>query len=139
MESDTERTERDGAEAEVRSEASDEPIRRTSTGDRSAPGVGSASRSARHPSRDRDAVEQAQESVAEAYDRTAETLSDAFERVMKYGRENPGTLTLIAFGAGVGVGLVLTSALTSGDRRNRIMPALADVLSHLASEVLNRR
>jgi hypothetical protein len=69
------------------------------------------------------AVRQARERVADAYGRTAETAGRVYDRAIDFGRENPGTATLLALGAGVAVGLWLAG----GDRgyRDRVVPTLA--------------
>jgi hypothetical protein len=54
---------------------------------------------------------------------------------MEYGREHPGQLTLIAFGAGIGIGLLLASTFNS---RSRLMPSVVDALSGIATEVFRR-
>ena len=62
-----------------------------------------------------DAYDQSVKAVGQAYDKTSETLSKTYDQAMTYGRDNPGKLTLIAFGAGIGVGVLLASGL--GGRR----------------------
>ena len=54
---------------------------------------------------------------------------------MTYGRENPGKLTLIAFGAGIGIGLLLAGSLGGGrSRTNRIAEPIVGALSQVAME-----
>jgi hypothetical protein len=56
---------------------------------------------------------------------------------MTYGRQNPGTLTLIAFGAGIGVGLLLAGSLSGGrSRTSRIAEPIVGALSQIAMEYL---
>jgi hypothetical protein len=53
---------------------------------------------------------------------------------MTYGRENPGKLTLIAFGAGIGV--LLASGLGSGRSRNsRFAEPIVTALSQVALQL----
>ena len=47
-----------------------------------------------------------------AYDKTSGALSGTYTHAAKFGRQNPGKVSLITFGAGVGVGLLLAKALT---------------------------
>ena len=62
------------------------------------------------------AYDQSVKAVSDAYDKTSETLTKTYDQAMIYGRDNPGKLTMIAFGAGIGVGVLLASGL--GGRRN---------------------
>jgi hypothetical protein len=68
-------------------------------------------------------VRQARERLSDAYGRTAETAERVYDRAIDFGRENPGTATLLALGAGIAVGLWLGG----GERsyRDRIVPTLA--------------
>jgi hypothetical protein len=74
--------------------------------------------------------------VTQAYDKTAETLSQSYNQAMDYGRENPGKLTLIAFGAGIGIGLLLAGGFSGGrsSRTTRIAEPAIDALSRIALE-----
>jgi ElaB/YqjD/DUF883 family membrane-anchored ribosome-binding protein len=56
---------------------------------------------------------QTEQAVTEAYDKTAKAAGETYEQAKSFGRENPEKLALIAFGVGVGVGLLL------GSRRSR--------------------
>ncbi|MDI6851975.1 MAG: hypothetical protein QME75_00020 [Deltaproteobacteria bacterium] len=51
------------------------------------------------------------EAVGEAYEKTSRAVTGAYEEAVSYGRENPAMMTLIAFGIGVGVGLLLASSM----------------------------
>ena len=62
------------------------------------------------------AYDQSVKAVGDAYEKTSETLTKTYDQAMTYGRDNPGKLTLIAFGAGIGVGVLLASGL--GGRRS---------------------
>lgn len=64
-------------------------------------------------------------------------LSNTYDQAMDYGKENPGKLTLIAFGAGIGIGVLLASGLTSGrSRSSRIGEPIVAALSQVAMEFL---
>jgi len=64
-------------------------------------------------------------------------LSNTYDKTVTYGRENPGTMTLIAFGAGIGIGVLLASSLTGGrSRTNRIAEPIVNALSQVALEFL---
>jgi len=81
------------------------------------------------------AVDQTKRVVTDAYDKTSEALSNTYNQTLEYGRENPGKLTLIAFGAGIGIGILLASGLGGGrSRTNRIAEPVVTALSQIAME-----
>lgn len=80
-------------------------------------------------------MDQTKEALSEAYDKTSKTLNATYGQAMEYGREHPGQLTLIAFGAGIGIGLLLASTFNS---RSRLMPSVVDALSGIATEIFRR-
>ena len=63
-------------------------------------------------------VSQAKQQVSEAYKQTSKHVTKQYEKAIDYGRENPGTTTLIALGVGVGIGLLLGGSL--GVLRSRV-------------------
>ena len=80
-------------------------------------------------------VDQTRQAVSQAYDKTTETLSQTYNQAMEYGREHPGKLTLIAFGAGIGIGLLLAGGLSGGrSRTSRIAEPAIDAISRIAME-----
>jgi len=81
------------------------------------------------------AVDQTKKAVSDAYDKTSEVLTNSYNQTMDYGRENPGKLTLIAFGAGIGIGILLASGIGGGrSRTNRIAEPVVTALSQIAME-----
>jgi len=52
-------------------------------------------------------MDQARQKAGDLYDQVNRTVNDQYNRAVDYSRENPGKTTLIAFGVGVGVGLLL--------------------------------
>jgi len=82
-------------------------------------------------------VEQAREAASDMYNRASKGLNQSYNQAMDYGRENPGTATLIAFGAGLGVGLLIAGSFTSSSRTRtgRIVPPVMNALSQIASEI----
>jgi hypothetical protein len=87
--------------------------------------------------RSAEVYDQTKQAVTQAYDKTAETLSQSYSQAMDYGRENPGKLTLIAFGAGIGIGLLLAGGFSGGrsnSRTTRIAEPAIDALSRIALE-----
>lgn len=84
-------------------------------------------------------VEEAKQVVNDAYGKTSEVLSNTYDQAMVYGKDNPGKLTLIAFGAGIGIGVLLASGLTGGrSRSSRIGEPIVTALSQVAMEFLRR-
>ena len=84
----------------------------------------------------KEAMSNAREVVSNAYDKTSETLSNTYDQALTYGRQNPGTVMLIAFGAGVGIGLLLAGSLTGRSRMNRVAEPIVGALSQVALEFL---
>jgi ElaB/YqjD/DUF883 family membrane-anchored ribosome-binding protein len=81
-------------------------------------------------------MDQAKRKVGELYDSANRSLNQQYDKAISYTRENPGTTTLIAFGAGVGVGMLLISNLTSSrSRRGRVIEPVMNAVSTLASEL----
>lgn len=84
-------------------------------------------------------VGEAKQVVNDAYGKTTEVLNNTYDQAMVYGKENPGKLTLIAFGAGIGIGVLLASGITSGrSRSSRIGEPIVAALSQVAMEFLRR-
>jgi hypothetical protein len=68
--------------------------------------------------------------MSDAYDKTYQTVTQGYDQAMAYGRQNPGKMTLMAFGVGLGLGLMLAA----GGRRSRmrrygepVVNAIADI------------
>ncbi|HWP44606.1 MAG TPA: hypothetical protein VNO14_15270 [Blastocatellia bacterium] len=79
--------------------------------------------------------DQTRQTVSDAYGKTSETLSHTYDQAMNYGRQHPGQLTLIAFGAGIGVGLLLASSMSGRSRTSRIIEPVGQALTHIAAEI----
>src|SRR5215813_4209120 len=81
-------------------------------------------------------INQAKQAVTGAYNRASQELSATYKQAMDYGRDNPGKLTLIAFGAGIGVGILLAGGVgSSRNRTDRIVPPVMNALSAIAAEI----
>lgn len=78
------------------------------------------------------AYDQTVKAVSEAYDKTSEVLTNTYDQTMTYGRDNPGKLTLIAFGAGIGIGVLLASGLGERRSNNRFTEPIVNALSQVA-------
>jgi hypothetical protein len=83
-------------------------------------------------------ADEAAGSVRELKDRTRHLLERGCDRVLDYGRRNPGTAILAGVGAGVALGLALAGG---SDRRGRgaLLPAVAAALAVVADELAARR
>ena len=82
------------------------------------------------------AYDQTIKAVGDAYEKTSEVLTNTYDQTMTYGRENPGKLTMIAFGAGIGIGILLASGLGGGRSRNsRFAEPIVGALSQVALEL----
>ncbi len=79
------------------------------------------------------------EVVSDAYDKTTDVLNGAYRRVLVYGRQNPGTAMLIAFGAGAGVGLLFAAGGRRHSRSAYFGEPVVHAVSQIASEFLRRR
>jgi len=82
------------------------------------------------------AYDQTVKAVGDAYEKTSEVLTNTYDQTMTYGRENPGKLTMIAFGAGIGIGVLLVSGFGGVRNRNRrFAEPIVDALSQVALEL----
>jgi ElaB/YqjD/DUF883 family membrane-anchored ribosome-binding protein len=82
------------------------------------------------------------EAVNQAYTQATETLNDTVQQAVtygkqavSYGRENPGTAALIAFGAGIGLGILIGSSLNSRSKTTRIINPIMGALTDIAAEI----
>jgi hypothetical protein len=82
------------------------------------------------------AYETASKTVKDTYDKTSRTLNETYGRVKSYSRENPGTATLIAFGAGIGVAMLLFDSLNPRSRTRRIVTPVINGLRNVVSTLL---
>ena len=64
-------------------------------------------------------ISQAKQKVSEVYNQANKNVGEQYEKAVDYGRENPGITTLLAFGVGVGVGLLLVSGFNT--LRSRVL------------------
>src|SRR5215468_3685990 len=81
-------------------------------------------------------IDQAKRKAGQVYDQANKSLNEQYGKAIDYGRENPGKMTLIAFGVGVGVGLVIAgSYATPHSRRRRMVEPVVNALSTIATEL----
>jgi len=78
---------------------------------------------------------QAKETFNQAYQRASQGVSEGWEQAMDYSRSHPAQATIIAFGAGIGFGLLLAGNLHSRNRTRRLVPPILNALSEIAREV----
>jgi len=85
-----------------------------------------------------EAYDQTKQAVGQAYDKTSQAVSSTYDQAMTFGREHPGQLTLIAFGAGIGIGILLASG-GSRRRTGRYAQPAISALSEIALEFFRHR
>src|SRR5262245_26623755 len=56
-------------------------------------------------------LEQAKQTATDVYQRASKSLNETYNQAVDYGRDHPGTTTLIALGAGIGIGILLSSSI----------------------------
>jgi hypothetical protein len=81
-------------------------------------------------------MDQAKLKAGEIYNQANRNLNEQYERVIDYGRRSPGKATLIAFGAGVGLGLLVAGSLIARRRRSRLIEPVMKALSALTSNLV---
>jgi ElaB/YqjD/DUF883 family membrane-anchored ribosome-binding protein len=100
--------------------------------------VSNAAYAVREQAEDRAAeiINQAKQKAGEIYDQANKKMIEQYEKAIDYGRENPGKTTLIAFGVGVGVGVLLVNGFSgSRSRRSRVVGPVMRAVSTLAREL----
>jgi ElaB/YqjD/DUF883 family membrane-anchored ribosome-binding protein len=85
-----------------------------------------------------EAYQKTTEAVGEAYEKTSRAVTGAYEEAVSYGRENPALMTLIAFGIGMGVGLLLASSMRR-PRYGRFTEPLIGAITDFTSDYLRYR
>jgi ElaB/YqjD/DUF883 family membrane-anchored ribosome-binding protein len=79
--------------------------------------------------------DETKEAMRRAYESSARSIGHTYDQALEYSRHNPGKTALIAFGIGVGVGMLL---LGSG-RRSRVSrygEPIVNALSNMAMEFI---
>src|SRR5262249_13588315 len=84
-------------------------------------------------------VADAKRKIADAYDRTSETASRLYQDALDYGREHPGTAMLIAFGVGVGLGVMMSDGGRSPRYRRNVVPAIATAAAEAVLDIFDAR
>ena len=87
----------------------------------------------------REVIEGTRQKLTHAYDRTTSNINQQYGKVVDYGKEHPGTATLLAFGIGLGAGLLLSQQLShrhaQPSRTSRIVPPVMNALSLMANQL----
>ena len=78
---------------------------------------------------------QAKQKVGEFYEQANKSMSQQYGKAVDYSRDNPGKTTLVAFGVGIGVGMLLLGNLGQRNRRGRIVEPVLNAMSTLAHEL----
>jgi hypothetical protein len=94
--------------------------------------TGAADSAAREKVEDRGTgmTDQSRLKVGQIYNQGNRNLNEQYEKMIGYGRRNPGKATLIAFG--VGVGLLVAGSFNARSRRSRLVEPVMNALSALA-------
>ena len=82
-----------------------------------------------------EAYGQAEQAVSDVYEKTAQKVTETYEKAKSYSNENPGKTILIALGVGIGLGLLLGASSNSRrSRTGRYAQPVVNALSELAQE-----
>jgi ElaB/YqjD/DUF883 family membrane-anchored ribosome-binding protein len=81
----------------------------------------------------------AKEKITDAYERTSETAGRLYRDALDYGREHPGTAILVAFGAGVGLGVMLADGGRESRYRRNIVPAIATAMAGAVLDIFDAK
>jgi len=73
------------------------------------------------------------ETLNDAYDKTAQVVSDTYQQAKHYSSNNPGKTILFALGIGVGLGFLL-GASSRRLRTGRIVRPVVNAISDIALE-----
>jgi hypothetical protein len=100
--------------------------------------TGAADSATRENVEDRGAgmMNQAKLKAGQIYNEANRNLNEQYERVIGYGRRSPGKATLIAFGAGIGVGLLVAGSINARSRRSRLVEPIMNALSALTYNLI---
>jgi ElaB/YqjD/DUF883 family membrane-anchored ribosome-binding protein len=76
----------------------------------------------------------AREKINKAYTRTRRGMNETWGQAMGYSKDHPAAATLVAFGAGIGVGLVIAGSFGgfhSRSRTRRLVPKVMNAISEI--------
>ena len=81
------------------------------------------------------AFDETKRAVGAAYDRSSHAIQQTYGEAIEYGRNNPGKAILIAFGIGVGIGVLLAGS-NHRSRVSRYGEPIVSALSKVAREFI---
>ena len=81
------------------------------------------------------AFDETKRTMGQAYDKSARAIGQTYDQALDYGRQNPGKTALIAFGVGVGIGMLLLGSTRRG-RMSRYGEPVVNALSNIAMEFI---
>jgi ElaB/YqjD/DUF883 family membrane-anchored ribosome-binding protein len=87
----------------------------------------------------KDRIGEAKERITDAYERTSRTASRLYQDAMDYSREHPGTAALVAFGAGIGLGMLLGDGSRESRYRRSFVPVLATAVAEAVLDIFDER
>jgi len=95
--------------------------------------AGAAAGAAREKVEDRGVrvMNQGKLKAGQIYHHANRNRNEQYERVIGHGSRNPGKATLIAFGAGVDVELLVAGGFSALSRHNRLVELVTNALSAL--------
>jgi len=82
------------------------------------------------------AFNRTKQTMQQAYDKSSRAIGGTYNQALAFGRQNPGKATLIAFGIGVGVGMLLLSSSKRQSRVRRYGAPIVNALSNMAVEFI---
>ena len=82
------------------------------------------------------AFNRTRQTMQHAYDKSSRAIGDTYNQALAFGRQNPGQATLIAFGIGVGVGMLLLGSSKRQSRVRRYGAPIVNALSNMAIEFI---
>jgi hypothetical protein len=102
------------------------------------PTTGNADSAAREKVEGRGAVmmDQAKLKAGQIYNQANRNLNEQYERLIGYGRRSPGKATPMAFGDGVGLGLLVAGSINARRRRSRLIEPVLNALSALTCNLI---
>src|SRR5512142_2445833 len=81
------------------------------------------------------AFEETKHAMSHAYERSSRAIGETYDNALQYGRQNPGKAALIAFGIGIGVGMLLLGS-SRRSRMSRYGEPVVNALSNMAMEFI---
>jgi ElaB/YqjD/DUF883 family membrane-anchored ribosome-binding protein len=87
----------------------------------------------------KDRIGEAKERIADAYGRTSQAASRLYRDAIDYSREHPATAALVAFGTGVGLGMLLGDGSRDSRYRRSFVPVMATAIAEAVLDIFDER